>query len=352
MSMVASRRASPMTRQRLLVVLAGAAVVLLVLPLLLPSFYLYLATRILIFGLFATAFNIVFGFGGMPSLGHAAFFGAGAYVVGIGTRSLDLPFVVIVVLALVVGTALGVVFGLFNLRVRGIYLLLLTLALGQAVFGFAFTQPEYTGGDSGIYGIGREPLPIPATAPAFYWFTLVVVALSMAAMWMFMRSPVGMAIVGLRESESRLAMSGYRVGAYRVCAFAVSGAFSAIAGLLDAYLLGSVSPASLAFLLSAEVMLFAILGGAKYFFGPFLGAAIILSLEVYVSTFTARWTTVLGVVFIITALYMRDGVLGRIAALRRRLRRRKSAPPAVSSATEARTQGVPAVAGLVKEGRA
>jgi branched-chain amino acid transport system permease protein len=333
--------------RRAALLLTVAILVLLVLPAVLPSFYLYLATRILILGLLATAFNVVFGFGGMPSLGHAAFFGTGAYVVGISTRSADLPFAVILTLTLVVGAGLGVVFGLLNLRVRGIYLLLLTLALGQAVFGLAFSQPEYTGGDSGIANITRDALPIPSAAPSFYWFTLLVVALSLTLMWLFVRSPVGMAIIGMRESESRLAMAGYRVGAYRVCAFAVSGTFAALAGLLDAYLLGSVSPANLAFLLSAEVMLFAILGGARYFFGPLLGATIILSLEVYVSTFTERWNTVLGVVFILTALFMRDGVLGRIASWRRGAQRKKE--PEEPSASDELV--LPVEAALVKEGR-
>jgi len=309
-------------------------VVLAVLPLFVPSFYLFLLTRILILGLFATAFNIVFGLGGMPSLGHAAFFGTGAYVAAIATTKTELPFTAVLVLTLVVGTVLGIVFGLFNLRARGIYLLLLTLALAQAVYGLAFQQVALTGGDNGISDITRESLPVPDSLPSYYWFTMVVVGLSVAAMWTVMRSPVGMAIIGLRESESRLAATGYRVGVYRVSAFALSGAFSALAGLLDAYLLGSVSPSNLTFLLSAEVMVFAILGGAAYFFGPFLGAAVILSLEFYVSTYTDRWTVVLGIVYVITALFMRDGVLGRLARLRRRSRRTGAAPPADSPADE------------------
>ena len=329
--------------------MVATIVVLAVLPLFIPSFSLFLLTRILILGLFATAFNIVFGLGGMPSLGHAAFFGTGAYVAAIATTKTDLPFAVVLVLALAAGTVLGIVFGLFNLRARGIYLLLLTLALAQAVYGLAFQQVAVTGGDNGISDITRESLPMPDSLPSYYWFTMVVVGLSVAVMWTVMRSPVGMAIIGLRESESRLAATGYRVGVYRVGAFALSGAFSALAGLLDAYLLGSVSPSKLTFLLSAEVMVFAILGGAAYFFGPFLGAAIVLSLEFYVSTYTDRWTTVLGIVYVLTALFMRDGVLGRLARLRRRPGRTGAAPPADSPADEIDVPPVAAVA--VQEGQ-
>lgn len=327
----------------------AAAALLVVVPLVVPSFSLFLLTRILVLGLFATAFNIVFGFGGMPSLGHAALFGTGGYVVGIAVSKSDLSFPVILVLALLAGTALGVVFGLFNLRAREIYLLLLTLALAQAVHGLAYQQVALTGGDNGISGITREGLPVPATAPAFYWFTLVLVALSLALMWTFMRSPVGMVITALRESESRLSATGYRVGGYRVAAFAVSGAFSALAGLLDTYLLGSVSPSSVAFLLSAEVVVIAILGGARYFLGPFLGAAIILGLEFYVSTYTTRWTVVLGVVYVLTALFMNDGVLGRVTQLKRRLRRGSAEP--VPTPPEAEIPRLDEVPVLVTEAR-
>lgn len=346
MSAGGSAARSRSTRLALAAIVVGM-LVLAVLPEVLPSFYLFALTRILILGLFATAFNIVFGFGGMPSLGHAAFFGTGAYVVGIMTTRTGLSFFPILALTVLAGAALGIVFGAFNLRARGIYLLLLTLALAQAAFGLAFQQVEITGGDNGISGITRETLPVGETLPAFYWLTVVLVAVCLALMWVFVRSPIGMAIVGLRESETRLAASGYRVGAYRIYAFAVSGAFSAVAGLLDAYLLGSVSPSALSFLLSAEVMVFAILGGAAYFFGPFLGAAIIVSLELYVSTFTARWTVVLGVLYVLTALFMSDGLLGRIARLRRRARRTPDGP---STAAPGDAQlPVDAAGALVKE---
>lgn len=326
--------------------LATFVVLLAVLPELVPPFYLFVLTRILILGLFATAFNIVFGFAGMPSLGHAAFFGLGAYVVGIATVRADVPFPMIAVLTVLAGAALGLVFGVLNLRARGIYLLLLTLALAQAVFGLAFQQVDITGGDNGISGITRDGLPVPESLDAFYWLTIVVVAVCLGLMWVFMRSPVGMAITGLRESESRLAATGYRVGAYRVYAFVVSGTFSAVAGMLDAYLLGSVSPSALSFLLSAEVMVFAILGGAAYFFGPLLGAAIILSLELYVSTFTDRWTIVLGVLYVLTALYLREGLLGRLAKVRRK---RRADTGSQAPANEAGSRPVPDVDDLVKE---
>ena len=224
-------------------------------------------------------------------------------------------------------------FGLFCLRVRGVYVLLLTLALSQALFGFAFFQTDFTGGDNGIPGIPRTGLPEPLRgAEGYYLLTLGVVAAALAVLWLFQHSPVGMAIVGMRESEARMSATGYRVDVLRVVAFTVSGAFGAIAGMLEVYLQGSVSPANLSWLVGAEVMVFAILGGARRFLGPFLGAAAVTVLEVWVSTYTERWTTVLGILYIITAVFLPDGVLGRLAWAGRRMRLQDRSAPADTSA--------------------
>jgi len=311
-----ARRRSFLLSRILLVVLLLAA--LAALPYLIPSFYVYVATRILIFGLLATAYNLVFGYAGFPALGHAAFFGLGGYTVGLAITRAQLGFGWVLLLALVVGALMGVVMGAMCLKVRGIYLLLLTLTLGQALFGLAFYQVELTGGDNGIANIER--LGVPSGQNAFYLFTLVLVAVCLAAMWLFVRSPVGMVITGLRESESRIDATGYSVAMYTIVAFAVSGAFSSVAGMLDTYLQGSVSPGNFSWLVSAEVMIFAILGGTRYFIGPFVGAAIVLLLEVYTSTFTDRWTTVLGVIYVLTALLLNEGVLGLVHKVRRRAR--------------------------------
>lgn len=297
-----------------LIVLAA----LIALPQLVPSFYVFVATRILILGLLATAFNLVFGYGGFPALGHAAFFGLGGYTVGLGVTRADLGFVPILVISIGIGALMGLLMGVLCLKVRGIYLLLLTLALAQALFGLAFYQVALTGGDNGIANIDR--IGVPSGANAFYLFTLAIVAICMAALWLFTKSPVGMVITGLRESESRMDATGYSVSKYIIVVFIVSGAFSAIAGMLDTYLQGSVSPENFGWLLSAEIMIFAILGGAKHFMGPIIGAAIVLLLEVYTSTFTERWTTVLGVVYIVTALFLASGVLGLIDKIRHRTR--------------------------------
>lgn len=305
----------PDTRGGLLLA-ALTFLVLASVPLWATGFYTGVATRVLVFALFGLAFNIVFGAGGMPSLGHAAFFGVGGYLLGIGVTRYELGFWTVLALAVVAGALLGVVVGLLTLRTHGVYLLLLTLAVGQAVWGLAFQQVKLTNGDNGIAGIDRAGLvPGGGNTGTFYWFVLAVAAVVTALLWWFQRSPAGVAIVAHRESASRLAALGYRVSAYRVAAFGVSGSAAAVAGVLYALLNRFVGPENLAWQMSAEVMLFAIVGGATYFGGPLVGAALLVGLETWASGFTERWVSILGLTYILSMLYLPEGVLGKFADL-------------------------------------
>ena len=289
-------------------------VVLALLPMVLGPFHLAVVTRALIFAGYALAFNVVFGMGGMPSLGHAAFFGAGGYVVGLGVTEAELGIAALTLGTLVVGALLGLLFGVATLRTRGIYLLLLTLALGQALWGLAFQQVGLTGGDNGIAGVGRAALPFGTGEIALYWTVVLVVGAVTVGLWIFARSPVGRIIVGIRESETRMAALGYSVPAYRITAFVVSGSLTALLGGLFVFSNRFVGPENLYWPTSAEVMVFAILGGAATFFGPALGAVLLVLAETWVSGLTDRWPTVLGLVYVLTILFLPQGLLG----LRRR----------------------------------
>lgn len=326
MSRLATTRSRGVTTALVAVValLAFASV-----PLWATGFYTGVATRIVVFALFGLAFNVVFGAGGMPSLGHAAFFGTGGYLLGIGVTRYDLGFWTVLVLAIVVGAVLGVVVGLLTLRTHGVYLLLLTLAVGQAVWGLAFQQVRLTGGDNGIAGIPRaELVPGGDNVATFYWFVVAVVAVVATLLWWFQRSPAGVAIVAHRESASRLAALGFRVGAYRTAAFGVSGSVAAIAGVLYALHNRFVGPENLAWQMSAEVMLFAIVGGATYFAGPIVGALLLVALETWASGFTERWVSILGLTYILSMLYLPNGVLGLLGDL---VKRRRTVDPAVAA---------------------
>ncbi len=325
-------------RNRLLlrVALLAVGIALVAAPYVVSSFQIGVLSRIAVFALFGLAFNIVFGAGGMPSLGHAAFFGLGGYIIGIGTVRLDAGIITVFVLALVLGAVLGAIVGVLTLRSHGVYVLLLTLAVAQALWGLAFQQVRWTRGDNGIAGIERSLIvPGDATLVTFYWAVLAVVAIFGALVWWFQRSPAGVAIVAHRESASRLAALGYRVSAYRIGAFTVSGAVAAIAGVLYASLNRFVGPENLAWTMSAEVMLFAIVGGAAFFAGPIVGAAAIVTLEVWVSGFTDRWLAVLGLTYILTMLFMPQGILGLVDDRRRAWRARRDGREAAATSANA-----------------
>ena len=331
------------TRNRWLLraALVAIAIAVFAAPYFVSSFQIGVLSRIAVFALFGLAFNIVFGAGGMPSLGHAAFFGLGGYIIGIGTVRLDAGILTVLVLTLVLGAGLGAIVGILTLRSHGVYVLLLTLAVAQAVWGLAFQQVQWTRGDNGIAGIERGLIvPGEATLVNFYWTILVLVIVFGALVWWFQRSPAGVAIVAHRESASRLAALGYRVSAYRIGAFTVSGAVAAIAGVLYATLNRFVGPENLAWTMSAEVMLFAIVGGAAFFAGPIVGAAAIVTLEVWVSGFTDRWLAVLGLTYILTMLFMPQGILGLVDDRRRAWRARREgreAAPTSPNASDALT---------------
>lgn len=299
------------------IALVVAIALLFLLPHILSTFHTFVATRILILAVFAMALNVVFGQGGLPSLGHAAFFGIGGYVVALGLVEWGWSFTSIVLVTVTSGLIMGALVGFLTIRTEGIYLLLLTLAVGQGLWALAF-ELEITRGDNGIAGIDRATIPLDVASPTtFYMLVLVIVLVLVAIMWIFARSPVGRALVGARESKSRVEALGYRVWACRVGAFSLSGTISAIAGLLLVYLQGIASPELLNWTLSAEVLVMAILGGAGSFLGPALGAGVVIALEQVVSSYTERWTLVLGAVFIATMLFLPDGLTGLWAKVRR-----------------------------------
>lgn len=328
-----------MVRSSRLALIAAALVVLAALPLVVPSFYVFVLTKVLIFALLAMALDVVFGYGGMPSLGHAAFFGTGGYVVGIGLTRWGWGFGEVLLVALVLGALLGAIMGLLTIRTEGIYLLLLTLAVAQSLWALAFEQVEYTRGDNGISGITRETIPFGLVSRVgYYEFVLAVVVVAALCLWQFTRSPVGRALVASRESRVRLEGLGYRTWAYRVGAFTLSGTVAALAGLLLVYLQGIASPELLYWTLSAEVLVMAVVGGAGTLLGPAVGAAIIVLLEQVVSSVTERWITVLGALYILAILFLPDGLAG----LGKRLWRPPAAPsePEPEPATPSTVAGV------------
>jgi branched-chain amino acid transport system permease protein len=300
-----------MTRTAWAVVVAAG--VLALLPLALTSYQLGLATRILIFAIFAMSLDLVLGYTGLPSLGHAAYFGMGAYTVGLLSLFVVNNFWVDVGAGLLAAALTAALFGLIALRAHGSYLLMITLALAQVLWGIAFGWRWLTGGSDGIPGVPRPAAGLPwslADGVRFYYFVLLVFALVAAALAAIVASPFGRALVGIRESERRMAVLGYDVWRHKYAAFVLAGLFAGVAGILYVYLNGFVSPVYLSVVFSATALIMVILGGAGTLLGPALGSAVIVLLENLVSGYTERWLLVLGAIYVAVTLVAPDGLVG------------------------------------------
>jgi branched-chain amino acid transport system permease protein len=304
---------------RLRLALGAAALALLLLPLGVSSYQLGLVTKVLIFAIFAMSLDLVLGYAGLPSLGHAAYFGVGAYTVGLLALRVTPNFWLGFGAGLAAAAATAALFGLLALRTRGSYFLMITLALAQVVWGIAFGWRGFTGGDDGLPGVPRPATGLPwsvADGGRFYYLVLVVFALSAAALALVVRSPFGRALVGIRESEGRMAMLGYHTWLYKYVAFVLAGLFAGIAGNLFVYYNGFVSPAYLSIVLSATALIMVILGGAGTLLGPVVGSAAIVLLENVISAHTERWLLVLGLIYVAVTLFAPAGLVGLLRARR------------------------------------
>jgi branched-chain amino acid transport system permease protein len=295
-------------------------IVLVTLPLILPPYYVGLVVKMMVFALFAMSLDLLLGYAGMPSLGHAAYFGMAAYTTGL----LALKAGWTVWLALPAGIAMAaltsVVFGLLALRTRGSYFLMITLALSQVLWGIAFGWRSLTGGDDGLPEVPRPDLSLPwsmSDNTPFYYFVLLFFVVGTLVLVRIVASPFGYILRGIRESETRMLVLGYNVWRYKLVAFVVAAAFAGLAGCLYVYFNRFVSPDYVHVVRSAEVLLMVILGGAGTLIGPAVGATLIVLLENLISTYTERWVTVLGIIYVLVALLAPNGIAGLIASLRK-----------------------------------
>jgi branched-chain amino acid transport system permease protein len=302
--------------------LAAGGLALVLLPLALSSSQLGLLTRVLIFGIFAMSLNLILGYGGLPSLGHAAYFGVGAYTVALLSLRVVDHFWVNIAAGLLAAGVVAAGFGLLALRTRGSYLLMITLALAQVLWGIAIGWRAVTGGDDGLPGIPRPAAGLPfslADGVRFYYLVLLAFALTTAVLGVVVRSPFGRALAGIRESEQRMQVLGYHTWLHRYVAFVLAGVLAGLAGILLAWFNGFVSPTYLGVFFSATALVMVILGGAGTLLGPALGSAVIVFLENAVSAHTQRWMLVLGLIYVGLTLYAPQGLAGL-------LRRARGAP--------------------------
>jgi branched-chain amino acid transport system permease protein len=291
-----------------LVVLAAAC-----LPMLLSNYQVGLATEVLIFGILAMSIDILAGFAGRTSLGHGAIFGASTYVVVYCTAQAGLPPAAAFACGVLAATCVAAVFALLAVRTSGVYFLLLTLALGMIVWGVCLRWTAVTGGENGMRADVRPALLLNQSN--FYWAVLFGAAVVSFAMWRFVRSPFGLTLRGIRDSESRMRSLGYNVPLHLFIGFMVSGFFAGVAGALYAMFNNFVSPSTVALAQSVEGVLMMIAGGVGTLFGAFVGAAAIIALENVVSAYTERWQMVLGITFVLIMIFAPEGITGKLRGM-------------------------------------
>ena len=307
-----------MTRTLLtgLAVLAG----LVVLPALLPgTFYLTVASHVMVFALLALSLNILIGYGGMTSLGHAAFLGVPAYAYAWLTANAGLGPWAAAGSAVGMGTALAAVFGVLSLRASGLGFLMITLALGQVVWGLSYRWNAVTGGDNGLRAVRPVLLGLDTAQPLVFYYVLAgVFALVLLCLWQLSASPFAACLRGARDQPRRMRMLGHDVWLIRFAAFVLAGFWGSVAGVLYVWDYGFISPQTLSLQQSAEALLMVVLGGAGTLAGPVAGAVIITVVKTVVSSYVDRWSTLLGLIFIVVVMLLPQGLVPGLQALRRR----------------------------------
>ena len=286
------------------------------LPLVMGEYYVNLASQVLIFAVFAASINLLLGYGGLATLGHAAYLGVSAYLSALVALKLGLGHVFAAPIALLGTTLMAALFGLIALRATGLGFLMLTLALSQVLWGTALRWVSVTDGDNGLRGMTR-PFGLDGAAP-FYWFTLLIAAISVWLMARYVASPLGAALKGTRDQPRRMAALGHHVWMVRWITFIYAGFWGGVSGLLFVYYHKYIHPVSLSLANSAEGLLAVIAGGSGTLAGPLVGAAIVMLLKNYVSAYIERWNMLLGFVFVFIVIFMPEGVVPGVKRLWRR----------------------------------
>ena len=286
-------------------------VLLVIGPPFLSSYWVGLLTEMAILAILAMSLDILLGYTGLPSLGHAAFFGVAAYAVAVLSVTYHFGFWTCVLGGILVGTLLSAAVGLIVSHVRDVYFLMITLAIGMVLWGLSYRWIPVTGGDNGLSGIPRleAHAGLPFAGPiAFYYVTLAVFAVSAGLMALLVRSPFGLTLRGVRESESRMKSLGFNTWLHCYLSFVLSGVFASVSGVMWAYYNGFVSPTYLDLTASSELFLMVTLGGPATLIGPVIGAGAIVLLKNVISAYTARWLLILGIVYIVAILAAPQGL--------------------------------------------
>jgi len=305
---------------------AGLFAALALLPAFAGDFYVNLASQILIAAIFALSLNLLVGFGGMTSLGHASYLGIAAYISALLTSRYGFGHGSAAILAIAGTTAMAALFGVIALRATGLGFLMITLALSQVLWGLAYRMSDVTNGDNGVTGLTR-PMPFGISlesAPSFYWFALVVASMAFMMMTIFVSSAFGSSLKGVRDQPRRMAALGFHPWMIRWITFIYAGFWGGVSGLLYVYYHKYIHPTSLSITSSAEALLGVIAGGSGTISGPVVGAALVLLLKNYASAYIERWNMLLGLVFLFIVMVMPTGIVPGLSKLTARFGKKPS----------------------------
>jgi branched-chain amino acid transport system permease protein len=302
-------------------------------------YYINVASQILFYAIFALGLNVLVGYAGLVSLGHAGLFGVTAYAVAY-ILQLGVGHSLAILGALVISMASMAVYAVLSLRATGIGFIMITLALGEILWGLAYRWISLTGGDNGL-NVRTRPEPFGfslSDVNTFYYATLIVFLLSVGAVTVFVRSPLGAALMGTRDQPRRMNALGYHVWAIRFYACLFSGLLTSVSAIMFVYYTQFISPQTLALTSSAEVLLMVISGGAGTLLGPIVGAGLVVIVKTVVSGFIERWNFLLGAVFVAIVILMPEGLVPGSARLwRLAWRKRDRSGKSISGGAEAKS---------------
>jgi len=288
------------------------AVILITFPFLMPVYHTYLLTEIFIYIIFALSLNLLMGYTGLASLGHAAYWGTGGYTIAllVSKGGVD-NFFFCTGVAILSSTIIALVFGFLALRTAGVYFIMITLALGQMLWALAWRWASFTGGSNGLHGISRPDFLgyfSQVNSTSFYYLILIICIPTIFLIHRITISPFGRTLTGIRENEPRMQALGYDTWKYKYASFVLAGVFGGFAGALKVFQDGSINPGSVSISISGLVILMVLTGGPGNFFGPIIGAAIVWIIRSIVSSYTGYWGAVLGVILVIIVMFSPEGV--------------------------------------------
>lgn len=283
-------------------------VILLILPPILPRFYIYILALIFVTALLAMSLNLVLGHGGMFQFHHAVFYGVGAYTVALMLTKTSLPAWIGFIAGPIVAAVFGLLIGWFCVRLSRLYFGMLQIALGSLVWAVVFRWYDFTGGDDGIHGIPMPSILSPLNGS--YYFILIITVICLIAMYLIFSSPFGGTLRAIRDNPGRCAAVGVNVRRHQLIGLIIASFFGGVAGVLFVVLEHSVFPDLMFWVLSLEICIMCLFGGWFTFMGPVLGAAMIVALRTFVGIYTEYWTLILGVMLMLLIFFLPQGVMG------------------------------------------